>query len=91
MLSPGRKVGTASGIEKTNTNCTNCTNAGWAKTNTESTELTETQRKNSCYSWFFFRSPRLTQNVTRNTLHVYNTQHIYEPRISDLRKYIYKV
>jgi hypothetical protein len=48
MLSPGRKVGKASGIEKTNTNCTNCTNAGWAKTNTESMELTETQRKNLC-------------------------------------------
>jgi hypothetical protein len=29
-----------------------------------------------CYPWF---------NIKRNTLHVYNTQHIYEPRISDLQ------
>jgi hypothetical protein len=41
-----------SSFEGTNTNRSNCTNAGWAKTNTESTELTETQRKNSCYSLY---------------------------------------
>ena len=85
MLSPGRKVGKASGIEKTNTNCTN---AGWAKTNTESAELTETQRKNSCYSCYSCSKKFLcflcilcslllsAANAKRNTLNVYARPHV---------------